>query len=104
MQFGGSPVKIVSVKKLEDCFDGSTVYSYEFDTAWTYKQIQELGFIGELSYYKDFPKPFFRIKTSGGMQIKGVEGENSCTVFFPYKGKEEMKRKFELHFMANFNE
>ncbi len=96
-------MQIINIKKVEDCFDGSSVYSYEFDVAWTYKQIQQLRVIGELSYYKDFPKPFFRVKTSGGMQIKGVEGENSCTVFFPQKGKEEIKRKFEIHFMTNFN-
>ncbi len=86
------------MKKVEDCFDGSTVYSYEFDSIWTSRQIQKLGFIGKLDYYKDFPRPFFRIKTPGGMQIKGVEGENSCTVFLPQKGKEEMQLKFESLF------
>lgn len=101
MLFGGLQVRIVNVKKLEDCFDGSTIYSYEFDDVWTYKQIQSLEILGELSYYKDFPKPFFRVNVSGGMQIKGVEGENSCTVFFPKKGKEEMKEKLEMHFTGN---
>lgn len=94
-------MQIINIRKVEDCFDGSAVYSYEFDIVWTYEQIQELEIVGELSYYRDFPKPFFRVKTSEGMQIKGVEGENSCTVFLPHKGKEEMKRKFEMHFMAN---
>ncbi|MGQ9608466.1 MAG: hypothetical protein ACUVWN_04135 [bacterium] len=89
-------MRIANIKKLEDCFDGSTIYSYEFFDVWTYEQIQKLRNFGELSYYKDFPKPFFRVKTSGGMQIKGVEGENSCTVFLPKKGKEEMKSEFEM--------
>ncbi len=94
-------MKIVQMKKLEDCFDGSTIYEYQFDGLWTYERIRQLADLGELNYYKDFPKPFFKLNGHRGMQIKGVEGESSFTVFFPKSGKEEMQRVLERHFKAN---
>ncbi|HGE70810.1 TPA: hypothetical protein ENX78_08255 [Candidatus Poribacteria bacterium] len=96
-------MKIIQVKKLEDCFDGSTIYEYEFDGFWTYEEIRRLTTLGDLNYYKDFPRPFFRLNGQGGMQIKGVEGENSCTVFFPKNRKEEMERILERHFKTTQN-
>lgn len=94
-------MKIIQVKKLEDCFDGSTIYEYKFDEFWTYEQVRQLTKFGELNYYKDFPRPFFRINGLQGMQIKGVEGENTFTVFFPKNRKEEMQKALEGHFKTN---
>lgn len=97
-------MKILQVKKLEDCFDGSTIYEYKFDSCWTYENIKQLSKLGELNYYKDFPRPFFRLNGEQGMQIKGVEGESSFTVFFPKDRKEEMQRALEGHFKTNRTE
>lgn len=91
-------MRIINVRKIEDCFDGSTIYGYTFDTKWDYEAIQKLRSIGRLDYFPDFPKPFFRLIGTGGLQMKGVQGECECTVFFPESRKEEIKREFEMHF------
>ncbi|MBN1346123.1 MAG: hypothetical protein JXQ73_25775 [Phycisphaerae bacterium] len=91
-------MRILEIKKVEDCFDGSSVYSYRFDVAWTRESIRRLDSLGELEYFPDFPRPFFRLLGSGGLQVKGVEGETSCRVIFPRKDMTEIKQAFEESF------
>ena len=76
-------MKITGIVKLEDCFDGSSVYSFQFDRPWTREIIQQLSELGELDYFGDFPRPFFRIRGIGGLQMKGVEGLDHCRVVLP---------------------
>lgn len=73
-------MKVVEVEKLEDCFDGSRVCCYHFDEPWSRSSIQQLASLGTLEYFGDFPRPFFRLRGAGGMQIKGVEGTCHCRV------------------------
>ena len=91
-------MRIISKSKVEDCFDGSSVYRYWFAERWTRASIQELRALGELEYFADFPKPFFRVCSKNGMQFKGVEGESSCQVVYPRQDKEAICRGFEDHF------
>ncbi len=90
-------MNILERKKIEDCFDGSSVYGYVFDTKWTRETIHELRSLGELEYFPDFPRPFFRLRGEGGLQVKGVEGENNCRVIFPRQKKEVVQENFEKH-------
>jgi hypothetical protein len=85
-------MKITAVEKLEDCFDGSSVFLYHFDHPWTRQSILDLQKLGTVDYFPDFPRPFFRLRGAGGMEIKGVEGAPHCRVILP-KPQEEMKRK-----------
>ncbi len=91
-------MKIVSSQKIEDCFDGSVIYEYIFDVVWDYKKLLVFKHFGELEYYKDFPRPFFRILNSSGLNIKGVGGGNSCRVIFPKKDRIILKDSFESFF------
>jgi hypothetical protein len=91
-------MKISEILKIEDCFDGSSVFQYHFDLPWTRESISVLRQLGELDYFPDFPRPFFRLHTSNGLQIKGVEGEDNCRVIFPRKDKESIKEGFESIF------
>lgn len=91
-------MKIACSKKVEDCFDGSMVFSYEFDGSWTYEEICRLNKIGKLEYFPDFPRPFFRLIAETGLQIKGVQDEKSCTVIFPKTDKEVVKSGFESNY------
>lgn len=88
-------MRIASVEKIEDCFDGSSVYGYAFDAPWDRAAIQRLGELGELDYFPEFPRPFFRLRGPNGLQVKGVEGETTCRAILPRKGKEEAKERFE---------
>lgn len=91
-------MKIVSIKKVEDCFDGTSVYGYEFDDLWSRELIMDLQSLGEIDYYPDFPKPLFRLRGKNGMQVKGIEGEHTCKAIFPREGRDAVKKEFEDHF------
>ena len=91
-------MKIVNRKKVEDCFDGSSVFTYWFDNKWHKEAIEKLNSLGELQYFPEFPRPFFRLIGKKGFQVKGVEGENNCRVILPGAGKEEIKLEFESLF------
>ena len=86
-------MKIVAIEKLEDCFDGSRVYRYRFDHAWLEPDIQRLNAFGSLQYFPDFPRPFFRLHTSSGMQITGVGNDHACRVVYPKQNQDQLKRE-----------
>lgn len=73
-------------KLVEDCFDGSRVYEYKAEIPVDVDLINALGKSGELQYFKDFPKPLFRIIMPSGTQIKGVKGETTFRVVYSKKG------------------
>ena len=88
-------MKFVEIKKLDDCFDGSIVFEYSFN-----KQIDEmfmkiLGQTGKLEYYPDFRRPFYKIMTDEGLQIKGIIGDNNFEITYPLSKKWEKKKSFE---------
>ena len=91
-------MRITSTDKVEDCFDGSVVFRYYFAEAWTEETIRGLEEMGETEYFPDFPRPFFRLRTPSGMEVKGVEGEDNCLVILPRAGREFAKAMFEARF------
>ena len=91
-------MKIEKCEKMDDCFDGSMIYGYTFGETWTRDTIMSLGSLGEVDYFADFPRPFFRVRGEGGLQVKGVEGEPSCRVIFPKTNGEALKLEFERLF------
>jgi hypothetical protein len=93
-------VRIGEVTKLEDCFDGSAVVRYNFDQPWSREAIQTLKSLGELDYFPDFPRPFFRLRTGDGLQARGVEGERSCQVILPQRERERVRAAFEEKFSS----
>lgn len=52
-------MKLVEIKKLEDCFDGSIIFEYSFDENVEETFMKMLGQTGKLDYYPDFRRPFF---------------------------------------------
>jgi len=95
-------MNIIEIKKIEDCFDGSSVYAYIFDKVWTRDTIMRLRMLGQVDYFPDFPRPFFRLCGQEGMQVKGIEGENTCRIIFPKKRKEIIRQEFERHINTSF--
>lgn len=86
---------ILEARKVEDCFDGSRVYVYRVDEPWRRETIAQLGALGELDYYPEFPRPFFRLRGRHGMQVKGVEGNDTCRVVLPRREQAELQRSLE---------
>ncbi len=91
-------MKLLRAVRVEDCFDGSSVYRYFFDSVWSREEIRRLGELGRLDYYPDFPRPFFRVVGPGGAQLRGVEGERSCQVVLPRQDRQEVIERLERHF------
>lgn len=91
-------MKITHCAKVEDCFDGSAIYQYRFDTGWTRSMIHLLEALGRLEYFGDFPRPLFRVTTRAGLMLKGVEGDPACRAIFPRDGRDAIKVEFERYF------
>ena len=88
-------MRITSVEKLEDCFDGTSAYFYYFDQPWTRPAILQLAALGTLDYFADFPRPFYRLRGPGGLQLKGVEGLQHCRVIVPRHQQERFRQELE---------
>jgi len=85
----------LTIEKLEDCFDGSSVFRYRMEHPWTPPAIAQLARFGSLDYFRDFPRPYFRVRGQGGLEIKGLEGESVCRVTFPRSGREKLRQLWE---------
>lgn len=88
-------MELTDIKKVEDCFDGSVIFEYYFDREIREEFMQRLAETGRLNYYPDFLRPFFKIITSDGLQIKGIVGDKSFQVLYPQTEKWEKKHFFE---------
>jgi hypothetical protein len=76
-------MRVTGSEKLEDCFDGSMVFRWRFEKPWDRESIAALSRLGSLDYFPEFPRPYFRLRTSEGFQMSGVEGESACRVVLP---------------------
>jgi len=91
-------MNIAGRDKVEDCFDGSSVFTYAFSRGWTRDEILKLRELGELDYFPDFPRPFFRLHCKNGLQVKGIEGDPRCRVIYPSEKKEVIMEQFEKRY------
>ncbi len=89
------PMTIVKINKLEDCFDGSYIYKYEFSKIVDERVMNAIAEGGRLQYFPMFSKPFYKIYTREGLQIKGILGEYDLEVTFPITDQFEKKKNFE---------
>ena len=96
-------MKITREDKLENCFDGDFVIQYTFDSQWTNEAIQALKVLGQLKYYKSFPKPMFQLTCPDGIFVKGVQGLSECRVIYNRGGSDEARKRFERSFEDSIN-
>jgi len=66
---------------IETCLDGTMNVEKTLDRAIDRKFIYHLAGLGNLDYFPQFPRPFFRITRSGEFILKGVEGSDTFEVF-----------------------
>ena len=90
-------MKLIDIKKLEDCFDGSMIFRYSFKNKIDESFMNKLGEKGKLQYYPEFPRPFFKIITNDGAQVKGIIGDDNFEVVFPQTRKQERKKNFDTN-------
>jgi len=87
-------LRIISIKRLEECLDGVAVMDFFLDKVVDDKFIQYLGNMGKVEYFPEFPKPFYRITRGGQFVLKGVQGNNVCQIFYFHYLKETEKEIF----------
>ena len=92
-------MKITARQKIEDCLDGSIVFTYEMSEPWTGENVRALGALGPMEYFADFPRPYFRLRSGDGLYVNGVVGTSSCRVVLPRSNREAVERKWEETFM-----
>ncbi len=88
-------MKLIDIKKLEDCFDGSVIFKYSFDNAIDETMMKKLAGKEKLHYYPEFLRPFFKIITFDGVQLKGIIGDYDFEAVFPFTNKQEKKENFD---------
>ena len=74
--------RVVAVRTIEDCFDGSYIREFELDEPMDETLMFRLADGGELRYYPHFPRPYYCIRLAGQVQIQGVIGLPSFRVTF----------------------
>lgn len=79
-------IVVKSTKELEDCLDGSYIYELTYSSPITRCEIKHFENIGELDFFPDFPKPFYRVVIGDVAQIKGIENELSARLIL-FKGE-----------------
>ncbi len=75
-------MKILQMRDADDCFDGSFMKEAILEQPATESFILYLGGFGELQYYSDFKRPFFRLDIPQKLILKGIQGMPKLTVIF----------------------
>jgi hypothetical protein len=91
-------MKVIETTVVEECLDGVVIREVLFDGKIGVDFISGLEKLGKLEYFPHFPKPFFRVRKSGKYIIKGVEGSETCQIFYVCYSEETQQwiyRNFE---------
>lgn len=91
-------MNIVSRRKVEDCFDGTSVFVYEMSEPWSPANVRVLKSLGTFEYHARFPRPLFRLRTNDGLFVSGIAGTAICRVTFPRTNRETAQQHFEKVF------
>ena len=73
-------MKVIDVKHVEDCFDGSLIKEILLDTDISKELIFRLGEGGKVRYYDNFARPFFKVSVEELYDLKGIEGNRTMRV------------------------
>lgn len=73
-------MKVIGIKHVEDCFDGSLIKELQLSEEITREFIFSLGKGGDIQYFAHFARPFFKIRMPGIYDVKGIEGNRTMRV------------------------
>jgi hypothetical protein len=88
-------MKIIDIKDLEDCFDGSLIKEFLFNEPVSKDFIKYFGKLGKLEYFPDFARPFYRIDRENKFVIKGVEGNKTARITIASRIFQEMLKEIK---------
>jgi hypothetical protein len=87
-------MKILDIKDIEDCFDGTFIKEVVFDTQIDETFVLKLKDFGDLRYFPQFAKPFFKMNVNGKYSFKGVIGNKSIRLILNRNKLEEALDEF----------
>ncbi len=71
-------MRIQNIVDADDCVGGEFMKEVLFETPVTREFILFLGESGDLDYFEDFARPFYRLDVPGSFTIKGIEGAKNA--------------------------
>jgi|GEM_PF-913082 len=90
-------MKILDDQPIKNCFDGSFMKEITFSSEITKDFVDYLSLVGELEYYADFSRPFYRITRPYGYIIKGIVGNHYLRIYFSRAYLDESIEHFLTH-------
>jgi hypothetical protein len=66
---------VTAINHLETCLDSSAVVQFALSAPLDEASMRRLGEHGKLTYYPDFPKPYFCVRRTGWYVLQGIVGE-----------------------------
>ena len=87
-------MKVIEIKDIEDCFDGSFIRELLLDENTDKNFIQSLSQFGQLRYFPDFARPFFKVLVPKVAEFKGVEGNNTIRLLLYDENAKKWMNKF----------
>lgn len=85
----------LTCEKIDNCFTNAKTYRYDLPFQTEEAFVEKMGTMGALLIKKNLRRPFFRIETERGIQIKGILGDTGMKVSFPENRWEEEKVRWE---------
>ncbi|MBN1435696.1 MAG: hypothetical protein JW936_01355 [Sedimentisphaerales bacterium] len=95
-------MNIIKIKEIEDCFDGSFIKEVLFDEAVTEDFMHYIGQTGELEYFPNFARPFYKIHAPGKYILKGVIGNQTARIILYRHNIQQCEQSFAEQ-VINFN-
>ena len=95
-------MKILCSQPIKSCFDGNFMKEITFTSTIEKDFIDYLAKVGDLEYFADFARPFYRITRQKGYMIKGILGNNYLRIYFLRSYLNESIEHFDSH-IHNYN-
>lgn len=73
-------MRVIGIKHVEDCFDGSFIKELCFDREISKEMVFFLGRGGDVQYFETFARPFFKIRIKSKYDLKGIVGNRTMRI------------------------
>jgi|GEM_PF-4370220 len=73
-------MKVIDVKHVEDCFDGSMIKELLLDSEISKEFVFAMGAGGQVQFFADFPRPFFKVRMENLYDLKGIANQRTMRV------------------------
>lgn len=88
-------MKVFECQRVENCFSKTALFQYGLPFKIDDPFLSQFEQVGNITCYRKFPRPYFKIFLSDGTEIKGVLSDTSLKVIFLPETSEKSKALFE---------